>query len=61
MQRAARLLGTPDLGIKEISWRVGYRTVAGFYRACRTEFGMTPHDLRRALLGEPSVPPNALH
>jgi transcriptional regulator GlxA family with amidase domain len=46
MERAADLLGTRGLTVREIANRVGYRQPAQFAKAFRRHHGMAPSDYR---------------
>ncbi len=46
LQRAAELLQSTDMPIKEISYQVGYRHAPSFVRAFRNKVGSSPHDYR---------------
>ena len=43
LQRAAELLQSTDMPVKEISYQVGYRHAPSFVRAFRNRGGSTPH------------------
>lgn len=47
-ERAARLLLETDLPLSEIATTLGYSDPTSFRRACRTRFGRTPRQIRRA-------------
>ncbi len=44
--KAAELLESTDMPIKEISYSVGYRHAPSFVRAFRSKFGSSPNDYR---------------
>jgi AraC family transcriptional regulator, regulatory protein of adaptative response / methylphosphotriester-DNA alkyltransferase methyltransferase len=46
MERAAELLGTRRLTIREVAFRVGYRQPAQFAKAFRRHHGLSPSDFR---------------
>lgn len=46
MRRAAELLATSDLTVREIAHRVGYRQPAQFAKAFRRALGLSPSDFR---------------
>jgi AraC family transcriptional regulator of arabinose operon len=46
LERAAELLQSTDMPIKEISYQVGYRHAPSFVRAFRNKIGYSPHDFR---------------
>jgi AraC family transcriptional regulator, arabinose operon regulatory protein len=46
LQRAAELLESTDMPIKEISYQVGYRHAPSFVRAFRNKVGSSPQDYR---------------
>jgi len=46
LQRAAELLQSTDMPIKEISYQVGYRHAPSFVRAFRNKVGSSPNDYR---------------
>ncbi|HTV65911.1 MAG TPA: helix-turn-helix transcriptional regulator [Bryocella sp.] len=46
LQRAAELLQSTDMPIKEISYQVGYRHAPSFVRAFRNKVGSSPQDYR---------------
>ena len=46
MERAAQLLGTRGLTIREVAYRVGYRQPAQFAKAFRRHHGASPSDYR---------------
>jgi two-component system response regulator YesN len=48
MAAAERLLRDPDLPVKEVARRVGYRQPAQFAKSFRLRYGSTPRDYRRA-------------
>lgn len=43
----ARLLHDPDLPVKVVAERVGYRQPAQFAKSFRVRYGATPRDFRR--------------
>ena len=46
MERAAELLATSGLTVREVAFRVGYRQPAQFAKAFRRHFGVAPSDYR---------------
>jgi AraC family transcriptional regulator of adaptative response / methylphosphotriester-DNA alkyltransferase methyltransferase len=46
MDRAAEMLATRDLTVREVAQRVGYRQPAQFAKAFRRERGVAPSDFR---------------
>ena len=46
LERAAELLESTDMPIKEISYQVGYRHAPSFVRAFRKKIGSSPNDYR---------------
>ncbi len=50
MSAAERLLHEPDIPVKEVARRVGYRQPAQFAKSFRVRYGATPRDYRRARL-----------
>ena len=48
MERAAALLSTRGLTVREVAWRVGYRQPAQFAKAFRRHHGQSPSDYRAA-------------
>jgi AraC-like DNA-binding protein len=46
LQRAAELLQSTEMPIKEVSYCVGYRRAPSFVRAFRNKFGCRPNDYR---------------
>ncbi len=48
MAAAERLLRDPDIPVKEVAKRVGYRQPAQFAKSFRLRYGATPRDYRRA-------------
>lgn len=46
LEKAAKLLASTEMQIKEIASVVGYRQVPSFYRAFRNKFKMRPADYR---------------
>jgi AraC family transcriptional regulator of adaptative response / methylphosphotriester-DNA alkyltransferase methyltransferase len=46
MERAAELLGTRRLTVREVAFRVGYRQPAQFAKAFRRHHGLAPSDYR---------------
>jgi AraC-like DNA-binding protein len=46
LEKAAELLQSTDMPIKEISYQVGYRHAPSFVRAFRNKVGSSPHDYR---------------
>jgi transcriptional regulator GlxA family with amidase domain len=48
MDRAARLLMSRDLTVREVAFRVGYRQPAQFAKAFRRHHGVSPSDFRAA-------------
>jgi len=46
LQRAAELLESTDMAVKEISYYVGYRHAPSFVRAFRSKVGTSPNDYR---------------
>jgi AraC family transcriptional regulator, arabinose operon regulatory protein len=46
LQRAAELLQSTDMAVKEISYHVGYRHAPSFVRAFRNKVGASPNDYR---------------
>lgn len=59
-QSQARLhLGNPRCSLQEVAYRVGFRELSSFYRACHQWFGMAPGHYRALLAaegGEASTP-----
>lgn len=49
LSAARNLLQSSQLPISEIALRIGYEDSSAMTRAFRSEFGMTPQDLRRAI------------
>jgi transcriptional regulator GlxA family with amidase domain len=47
LERAADLLQSTDMPIKEISYQVGYRHAPSFVRAFRKKIGSSPNDYRK--------------
>ncbi len=47
MTRAANLLSTTDLSVRDIAAQVGYQHSGNFSRMFRKVYGKTPHDFRR--------------
>jgi len=47
MAAAERLLRDPELPVKEVARRVGYRQPAQFAKSFRVRYGATPRDYRR--------------
>jgi AraC-like DNA-binding protein len=58
LRNAARLLIETRLSVKEIAWQVGFRTCAGFVRAFKKTFGVTPSECRRKRLQLESAAPS---
>jgi transcriptional regulator GlxA family with amidase domain len=48
MERAAELLATRGLTVREVAYRVGYRQPAQFAKAFRRHHGVSPSDFRGA-------------
>ena len=48
MQRAAELLSSRGLTVREVAYRVGYRQPAQFAKAFRRQHGVSPSDYRAA-------------
>ena len=48
MERAAQLLSTRGLTVREVAFRVGYRQPAHFAKAFRRHHGVSPSDYRAA-------------
>lgn len=48
MDRAGWLLRTTELSVSEISEQVGYNSETSFFKAFKTNYGMTPHAYRKA-------------
>jgi two-component system response regulator YesN len=48
MAAAERLLREPELPVKEVARRVGYRQPAQFAKSFRLRYGATPREYRRA-------------
>jgi transcriptional regulator GlxA family with amidase domain len=48
MERAAELLSTRGLTVREVAYRVGYRQPAQFAKAFRRHHGVSPSDYRAA-------------
>lgn len=48
MAAAERLLHDPDIPVKEVARRVGYRQPAQFAKSFRLRYGATPREYRRA-------------
>jgi len=46
LQKAAELLQSTDMPVKEISYQVGYRHAPSFVRAFRGKLGASPNDYR---------------
>ena len=46
LEKAAELLQSTHMPLKEISYYVGYRHAPSFVRAFRTKVGASPHDYR---------------
>lgn len=46
MRRAAELLGSRELTVREVAHRVGYRQPAQFAKAFRRALGLSPSDFR---------------
>ena len=55
MQRAAEMLGTRGLTVREVAHRVGYRQPAQFAKAFRRHLGVAPSDYRSGLNGHGDV------
>lgn len=55
MKRAAELLLSPDLTVKEVASRVGYRQPAQFAKAFRRTHGVPPSEFRERHRGEAGV------
>ena len=53
MDRAADLLSTRGLTVREVAYRVGYRQPAQFAKAFRRQHGASPSDFRARHRGEP--------
>jgi len=51
-QEAARLCVETNLTLKEIGWRIGFRTSASFSRFFRKNGGLAPRQFRRTRQGE---------
>ncbi len=52
MERAKELLSDPEINIKDISARAGYRDANYFTRVFKRMVGMTPSEFRSGVLGE---------
>ncbi|MBQ8748085.1 MAG: AraC family transcriptional regulator [Clostridia bacterium] len=48
MDRAGWLLRTTELSVREISEQVGYNSETSFFKAFKSNYGMTPHAYRKA-------------
>jgi AraC-like DNA-binding protein len=48
MRRAAQLLATTDLPVKEVTRQVGYRDASQFSKAFRRAYGVSPSQFRAA-------------
>ncbi len=59
MRRAAEMLGTRGLTVREVAHRVGYRQPAQFAKAFRRHLGVAPSDYRAE--GRHFSRPTALH
>lgn len=46
LRRAAELLHSTDMPVKEISYHIGYRHAPSFVRAFRSKLGSSPNDYR---------------
>jgi AraC-like DNA-binding protein len=55
MSRAAELLATRELTVREVAHRVGYRQPAQFAKAFRRYQGVAPSDYRAGTLAESGV------
>jgi AraC family transcriptional regulator, regulatory protein of adaptative response / methylphosphotriester-DNA alkyltransferase methyltransferase len=62
MERAAEMLGTRGLTVREVAHRVGYRQPAQFAKAFRRYQGMAPSDFRAGGRSTPALgaPPEGL-
>src|SRR2546423_11148661 len=56
MQRAADLLGTRRLTVREVAQRVGYRQPAQFAKAFRRHQGLAPSAFRSTIAARPPQP-----
>lgn len=54
LQRAAHLLSTSEMEIKEIAFAVGYEHHSSFVRAFRRRFGQCPNAFRKSLVPKDS-------
>jgi AraC-like DNA-binding protein len=45
-----RYLGESDFSISQVAWLVGFQSLAAFSHSCKRWYGMSPKELRRALL-----------
>ena len=62
MQRAAELLGSRALTVREVAFRVGYRQPAQFAKAFRRHHHVSPSGYRsRALFDSAAAPPTGMH
>jgi len=51
MAAAERLLHDPEIPVKEVARRVGYRQPAQFAKSFRLRYGATPREYRRKVVG----------
>jgi len=56
MDRAAELLSTRRLTVREVAQRVGYRQPAQFAKAFRRHQGLAPSDFRSTIAARPPQP-----
>ena len=56
MQRAAEMLSTRGLTVREVAHRVGYRQPAQFAKAFRRHLGVAPSDYRASRNGNGATP-----
>ena len=62
MQRAAELLSSRGLTVREVAYRVGYRQPAQFAKAFRRQHGVSPSDYRAARrIGRTSFDSSSAH
>ena len=47
MEKAAELMGRPDVKIQDMAKSLGYNNVQSFIRLFKKYYGMTPSDYRR--------------
>jgi AraC-like DNA-binding protein len=60
MQKAAEMLATRALTVREVAHRVGYRQPAQFAKAFRRYQGVAPSDFRANGSARPGAPPQQL-